>query len=94
MALGSSSISAIRDSVGHIISAQARIMQAADSFQYVMSNDDFLKFAADTKFGTESQDKMKKALTGFNKLNDTVQNLKSRTDAYCDQQETLNNSSF
>lgn len=94
MALGNSAIETARQTMNHIESANSSIQNDAQTFSYIMSNGDFTKFAGDTSFGAETQDKMQKALEGISKFGDNISNLKARTDAFLDNQKSLNDTHY
>ncbi len=94
MALGNSAIEDARATMGHIVQANQAIQQGSDTFKSVMSNGDFTKFAGDTSFGSETQEKLTKALQGISKFGSSVESLNQRTNAFLEQQQQLNNSRY
>ena len=94
MALGNSAIETARQTMGHIESANSSIQNDAQTFSYIMSNGEFTKFASDTSFGTETQEKMRKALEGISKFGDNISTLQSRTEAFLEKQQSLNNTHY
>lgn len=93
MALGNSAISTVREAVSGVLQGQSDIMNETVSIEYAMSNEDFVKFASDSTFGSSSQEKLKRAMDGLKQLDEAVQNLKSKTESFCQEQEELNNRS-
>ncbi len=94
MALGASAIGTVRDSMGHISTAASSMNTSSETLNYVMQNGDFMKFAEDTNFGSESQAKLQKAMQGIDQMSEQINNLQSRTEEFLSEQESRNNMSF
>lgn len=91
MAVGNSTIDSIRDTLGHIMTANESIQHDADTFKVVLSEPDMAKFIADTPAGKTAEEKLNKSLEGLTKLNENLNSLKSRTEAFLQQQLENNN---
>lgn len=94
MALGNSAIETARQTMGHIVQANSSIQQDAQTFSSIMGNGEFVKFAGDTSFGSETQEKLTKALEGISKFGSNIESLQKRTNAFLEQQQQLNNSKY
>ncbi len=94
MALGTSAIKTVRDSVGHIVTAARNMQTSSQTLSYVMRNGEFMKFAEGTKFGSESQQKLDRTIQGIDQMVEQINKLQSETDDYLNFQESLNNRSF
>ncbi len=94
MALGNSAIETARQTMGHIVQANSSIQNDSQTFTAIMGNGEFVKFAEDTSFGSETQQKLTKALEGISKFGGSIESLQSRTNAFLEQQRQLNNTRY
>ena len=91
MALGNSSIQAVETFIGSIETASERAAEESSTFNHVMNNDDFMKFAGDTSFGAKTQEKLGKAVEGIGMFSSSIATLKQRTTNFLNKQREENN---
>lgn len=95
MALLDGSIEFVRSNMSRVSSDNSKIKESSDTFSYVMSNEEFAKFAEDSKLGAEAQEKLKQLLqTIGGDLSTNINSLVNDTNSYLDEQQRLNNKSI
>ena len=92
MALTNSGISDVERLVQDIQRYSSEFEEPINSFEYVMQNADFMKFAEDTKFGSDVQEKLKKLLQIIEgNLKSQISKNCAETNDFLAQQRSLNN---
>ncbi|HJJ16669.1 MAG TPA: hypothetical protein OIM63_01090 [Bacilli bacterium] len=95
MALGYNEIDYVRSNISRVSTDNSKIKESSETFNYVMNNEEFRKFAEGANLGAEIQEKIQKLLqTIGGDLNTNINNLVNETNSYLDEQASLNNSSI
>jgi hypothetical protein len=95
MALGNNGINYVRSNISRVSADNSKIKESSETFNYVMNNEEFRKFAEGANLGAEIQEKIQKLLqTIGGDLNTNINNLVNETNSYLDEQASLNNSSI
>ena len=94
MALTAADIETVRNTVGHIQTANSSIQHDSQTFKYVLENPEMEKMVSGTETGQSAEEKISKALEGVSRLTSSLDELKSRTESFLARQEEINNTKF
>lgn len=90
MALGSSGINAAREELKKISDKVNNARNSNQKFIKLYGDANFQKFVSETNKGQTINDQLQKLSKWIDSMCDTVDNMRSKTESYLAQQESLN----
>ena len=90
MALGSSGIAAARQELSTVSAKVAAARQSNQSFIKLYNDQNFQKFVSETTKGSVVNQQLQQLSKWIDSMCDTIDSMKSKTESYLAQQESLN----
>ena len=90
MALGRSAIAETRTSLEAMSTSLVEAKEYDESFKKLFTDANFQKFVSETGKGTTINEQFNALYDWINQMAETLDTLKSRTDSFLNEQETIN----